>query len=190
MELDHLTLLKERTAVLANGDRVPLIDAALAYRSLQTVFAMEGVAGGAERNTLYHLRAICLGRTIGAESQRILIENQLLRPDGSTDPVVKAIVLSAVTGVEQELHLRSPFTDRLDRALSEYVTSRDFIRCFAEGPGVDTLLNDDPIEAGLSGISKWPREMGNPKAFAQRVSRTVPSPDSRSQSEKPSGPTI
>jgi hypothetical protein len=68
-----------------------------------------------------------------------------LSADGELDPVVRAVVLAAVRGAGRVLHLSSPFTDENDRAVAEFISARDHIRCSLPDDEAQRLLAEDPL---------------------------------------------
>jgi hypothetical protein len=150
--------------VLANGGRVPLEVASANFALLNAYLAEPD----SEWDVVYYLREVCLGRPIDPEQTRALVHEKLLAPDGSVDPAMRAVVLSAVRGEGRVLHLASPFTDPTDRALSEFLTARDHIQSYLSDSEVKTVL-DDPVQRAL----KTP-----PKRWTDREGkRTDPPPD-------------
>lgn len=89
---------------------------------------------------IYFLREVCLGRIIQPEQAQVLIQEQLLTDDGRVDPSMQAVVLSAVRGEGKKLHIISPFTDPLDRAIAEFVNARNYIRSYTDEPETKAIL--------------------------------------------------
>ncbi len=56
------------------------------------------------------------------------------------------------------MHIVSPFTDPLDRAVAEYVTARDYIRTHLSDVEAKTVLDHDPVEQAFGMLrrsKKW-----------------------------------
>jgi hypothetical protein len=132
----------ERTIVLANSARLPLGAVAIAYGLLSSHLADPD----SDWDVVYHLRQVCLGHPIEPEQTRALIREKVLMPDGSLDPVLEAVVLSSVRGEGRNLHLDSPFTDSLDRAMAEFINAREYIRSRMEVPEAEGFIADDPTK--------------------------------------------
>jgi hypothetical protein len=118
-----LNALNNRVAILANGDRLPLGIAVLHQMQLVGQMALQDL----EWDVVYHLREVCLGRSIDREPERFLIREGFLLEDGTVEPGLRSVVLSSVRGEERQLHLDSPFTDHVDRALAEFFGSREIL---------------------------------------------------------------
>src|ERR1700733_9061520 len=88
-----------------------------------------------KRVVLYELRQLCLGRKVSPAAQRNLKDAGFLSEDGTMEPVLKGVVLSALQGEGYGLYVISPFTSSLDRTLAEYIQSRE--RILAEVPEND-----------------------------------------------------
>ena len=98
-----------------------------------------------EWDGVYYLREVCLGRPIEPEQTRTLVREQLLRDDGSVDPAMQAVVLSAVRGEGRVLHIESPFTAPLDRSVAEYLIARDYVRSHFDDANARAIFNYDPV---------------------------------------------
>lgn len=156
-----------RSIVLANGSRVPLARAATNLALLTDYLSDPD----SDWDIVYYLREVCLGRRIEPEQTKALIKEQLLLPDGSVDPAMEAVVLSAVRGEGRVLHIGSPFTDSLDRAMAEFVNARNFVRSQLDEPDAEAFLRDDPARHALDLLKP-------PKKWTERQSeRTDPPSD-------------
>jgi len=143
--------LTDRKVILANGDSVPLRAASLNYGRLQA--AIE-IADG-EWEPLHLLRRVCLGEDLDREQRVDLVRQRLLTEDGSVDPCMKSVVLSSVRGQDHQLFLDCPFTSAFDRALSEYLNSRDYVRAHApDKQSAEAFLAHDPLERALEAFRK------------------------------------
>lgn len=149
MSGSHLT----RPVVLANGTRVPLQVAASNLKLLAEHLAVLD----SEWDVVYHLREVCLGRPLEPEQTRALVRERVLAPDGTVDPAMRAVVLSAVRGEGRVLHLESPFTDATDRALAEFLMSRDHILCYLDEADAKAVFDDPVMRALQSGPPKDPK---------------------------------
>ena len=112
------------SSILALALAVPLSVAARNYGLLSSYLEDPD----SEWDLAFYLREVCLGRPIDPEQTRALIAEKLLNPDGSPDPGMEAVVLSAVRGEGRALHLATPFTDPLERAMAEFIMAREYIR--------------------------------------------------------------
>ena len=131
-----------RIAILANGDRVPLERAAF-FLSLLDAY-LHGHE--AEWDPVVLLRELSLGRDILPEQARSLEGEGLLEPDGTLDPVLRSVVLSAVRGEGVALRLDPPFTDPLDRTLAELLAAQEYIRSHLPPAEADVVLQGpDPL---------------------------------------------
>jgi hypothetical protein len=156
-----------RPIVLANGARVPL-DVAATNLALITSYLADP---DSEWDIVNYLREVCLGRPIEPEQTLALVREQLLSPDGSVDSAMQAVVLSSVRGEGRLLHLVSPFTDPLDRAVAEFLMARDYIRSYLSPGEAKSVLEDDSVEKGL-GLLRRARKWTDREA-----DRTSPPPD-------------
>jgi hypothetical protein len=116
--MDHPFLKK--TAVLANGDRVSLLDAGFAYGKLRSCLHDPGL----EWEVIHYLRELCFGREIEPEQRRALKQEGFLSEADEVDEVTRSVVLSAVRGEGRQLHLVSPFTETYDRVVTEYLNTQ------------------------------------------------------------------
>jgi len=132
----------ERLVVLANGASVSL-GAVVANLGLLRSYLE---SPDSEWDVVYHLREVCLGRTIDAETARTLIHEGLLQPDGNVETDLRAVVLSAVRGEGRLLHVTSPFTDPLDRAMVEYLNADDYLESHLERSAKEAFLADNPLK--------------------------------------------
>jgi hypothetical protein len=145
----------DRVATLANGDRVPLWQAAHQYAIVKGYLE----SPDSEWNLVYYLRQLCLGREVEPEQRAALAREALIGEDGRVDPVLNAVMLSAVRGEERLLHLDSPFVDVQDRLITEFLVARDELprevlaAIAAEDPGraITEAVNDTPVppDAGM-----------------------------------------
>ncbi|QJW98485.1 hypothetical protein [Frigoriglobus tundricola] len=171
----------ERTAILANGAVVPLVEAEDRFGRLQNLLRRRDCM---EWDGLYFLREVCLGRPIDPEPSATLVHERLLEPDGTPDPVMCAVVLASVRGCGRELHLDSPFTDSLDRALAEFVHARNMIRSDMETAPAEAFIQHDPVEDGLKRLRNAPPppedRLKDPKSYVEDLVRRAnkPKPDS------------
>lgn len=134
MEWDNYEILRNRETLLANGGRLQLFDAFTHYSCLQNLRVVDDL----EWDAVYLLREVALGRPIENGPRDALIQKKLLDSDGEIDPEFRDIILSSVQGEDRLLHLISPFTNSLDRALVESAISRQLILA-ALGHGPDEL---------------------------------------------------
>jgi hypothetical protein len=138
--MSHARLFQPAT--LANGERVPLAAAASKLARVTEYLAVPD----SEWDVVFYLREVCLGREIEPEQERALVRERLLEPDGRLDPVMRAVVLSAVRGVGRTLHIDSPFTDQVDRDIAEYLLARDGIRSALGTDEARAVLAYDPVQ--------------------------------------------
>ncbi|MGL6075466.1 MAG: hypothetical protein ACRC8S_15025 [Fimbriiglobus sp.] len=136
---------------LANGDRVRLWDAATQLGILETYLHD---SDDEEWNLVPLLRQVCLGHKIDPDQTRALIRQELLLPNGTVEPVLKSVVLSAVRGEGQLLHLESPFTNPLDKAMAEYINSREFIRNSLSETEAKEFFAYDPVQEAYEKLKK------------------------------------
>jgi hypothetical protein len=148
----------ERLVVLANGARVPFEQACLRVGTVTAYLEDPSL----EWDMVHLLRQVCLGNTIDPEQTRALVREKLLQPDGTVEPILEAIVLSAVRGEGRLLRLESPFTDPLDRATAEFFLAREYVRNHMEAPDATAFLTHDPLQKsfeeyrkGTDPGSKW-----------------------------------
>lgn len=136
----HMPIARtERISLLANGASVPLATAAPYFALLRSHLDNPD----AEWDVVFHLRETCLGRKLEPEQIRTLAAEGLLGRDGRPDPVLRAVVLSAVRGEGRALHLVSPFTDPVDRAIVEYLAAKDYLSTALEPAEARELFADD-----------------------------------------------
>lgn len=131
-----------RLITLANSSRVPFEAACLHLNTLVSYLEDPSL----EWDVLPLLRRVCLGETLDPEQTRALGHEQLLQPDGSVEPVLKAVVLAAVRGEGQLLHIDSPFTDPLDRAMADYFCAREYVRTRMEPAAAAAFFARDPLQ--------------------------------------------
>jgi len=149
----------QRPITLANGANVPLFQAASNLGLLQEYLTDPD----SDWNLLYYLREVSLGRSIEPEQQRALIKALLLEPDGSLDPSMEAVVLSAVRGEGQLLHIDSPFTNSLDRAMAEFVNARAYVRSYLDEAEAKAFFYDDLAQQGLNMLRRSKKWTGRPR---------------------------
>ena len=113
--------IKDRVATLANGDCVSLQQAAHQYAVVKGYLE----SPDSEWNLIYYLRQLCLGREVELDQRAALTRESLIGNDGAIDPVLNAVILSAVRGEGRLLHLDSPFVDTQDRLIAEFLVARD-----------------------------------------------------------------
>jgi hypothetical protein len=180
MDLDFL---KMREVVLANGDRVSLQDAALRHMRLRAQLALEEE----EWDVVYHLREICLGREIDPEPERFLIREGWLCEDGTADPALRSVVLSCVRGEGRLLHLDSPYTEPLDRALAEFFISREQLLAQLDPADAQILFEKPQHEKGFDALREASREgpqtpadipPPDAKSFVEELNKRLNRPDS------------
>jgi hypothetical protein len=146
----NIELLRSREAILANGDRVNLLDAAVHHGQLSAQIALED----SEWDVVYHLRQVCLGHEIDREPKALLIQEGWLNKDGTPKPALRSVVLSSVRGEQRALHIDLPYTDPLDRALAEFFNNREFLLSELESADVSTLFEKPALELTLSALSE------------------------------------
>jgi len=116
-----------------------------------------------EWDMVYFLRQVCMGREIEPEPKRALIRERLLQSDGTPAPDMKAVVLSSVRGEDRAIHISSPFTDPVDRAMADFIISREYIRANLPKAVAESFLADDKV--------KWANDiLRRPKNWAGRES--------------------
>lgn len=147
MSDSHLT----RPVVLANGDRLLLRVAAANYARLASHLAEPD----SEWDMVFYLREVCLGRPIDPEQTRALVHERLLAPDGTVEPAMRAVVLSAVRGEGRVLHLASPFTDATDRALAEFLTARNYVHSYLSDAEAQAVFDDPVFRALQNPPKRW-----------------------------------
>jgi len=126
---------------------MPLSVAASYYAVLESYLADPD----SEWDVAYFLRELCLGREIEPEQMRALnVEGSLLFDDtGELFPEMRAVVLSSLRGEGRQLHVASPFTDPLDRAIAQYMIARDYIRTRLDDHEAKSTLEYDPVDQEL-----------------------------------------
>ena len=138
-----------------------------------------------EWDGVYHLREVCLGRPIEPEQERALVAGGLLAPDGRPDPVLGAVVRAAVRGEGRVLHLDSPFTDPVDRAVADFLAARDYLAVELAPDAFAALAAPDPLPDLLrAALRDRPPAPGlaDPEGFVRRLfdaprPDTPPAPD-------------
>lgn len=133
-----------RLVTLANGSTVPLGRAAAQLGILRSYLDLQDT----EWDAVYYLREVCLGRSIEPEQAQTLARARLLHPDGTVDPVLRAVVLSAVRGQGRVLHLDSPFTDPLDQALANYAHACNTIESYLDPEQARSFFANSPLQLG------------------------------------------
>jgi hypothetical protein len=178
MNLDYL---KKREVVLANGDIVSLGDAVLHHMHLHAQLGLEEQ----EWDVVYHLREVCLGRQIDPEPERFLVREGWLRKDRTVDPMLKSVVLSSVRGEGRLLHLDSPYTDSLDRALAQFFMAREQLLAQLDPADKKVVFDKPELEKGFDALhSLFGTEPGTPKptkaeteSFVRRLNERLDRPD-------------
>ncbi|MBY0456217.1 MAG: hypothetical protein K2V38_02650 [Gemmataceae bacterium] len=171
MSTDSLAdLLRDRTAVLANGDRVPLLEAALSQMRLAAQLPLEE----SEWDVVYHLREVCLGRPIDREPERTLIREGWLGEDGGVDPVLRSVVLAGIRGEGRQLRLDSPYTDPVDRALADFFLSREFLASQLDHADLPALFDKPPLDRAFDHLRNLAQEGNGPsdeeaRSFVDRL---------------------
>jgi hypothetical protein len=155
---------KDRTVTLSNGAGVSLLESARCFAVLQGFLD----SPDSEWNLIYYLRQQCLGKTIDDEQRAALIREGLLEADGSASSAIEATVLSSVHGDGRILHLVSPFTEREDRMISEYIIARDELPEHV----LDQISASDPKLGIRDAIDKTPVPPEITKQFKQMVRDT------------------
>lgn len=103
------------------------------------------------RHLIYHLRQMCLGHNVDEHVKKELQESGLLEKNGMLHPVMKAVVLASVRGEDHALYVVSPFTNRWDRTLADYLQIRDDIRANLSKQEADEILFEkDPVPDALT----------------------------------------
>lgn len=154
---------------------MPLVPAARALALLQDHLDLPD----AEWDVLYFLRELCLGRSIEHDQLQTLKSVNLITTDGEIDSTLKSIVLAAVRGSGRVLHIDSPFVERIDQRIAEFVSARDYLqvelsheefRQLIDGESmldrVRQTLEDMPLPHGLEdseGFARRIRERTNKK---------------------------
>lgn len=131
--------MTDRVTTLSNGETVPLLTAARWFALLGSHQELPDL----EWDAVYHLREVCLGRPLEPEQTRTLVHEGLLTPDGRVDPVLRAVVLAGVRGEGRVLHLDSPFTNPLDRAVADFVRAHDYLAAHLPPVEAEELFRDD-----------------------------------------------
>jgi hypothetical protein len=117
--------LDNHSALLASGARVSLVSASVVLLLLDRM--LNGTM--ATRNLVIRLREACLTENVIPEAiLSKLTEEGFATSNGEINPLVKEIVRTAVRGEGSDLHLVTPFVSPWDRALSDFVISREKIR--------------------------------------------------------------
>lgn len=176
----------DRLSVLANGDLVPLPDAASSYGLLHSYLRTDWLAW----DPLPLLREACLGHTLDPEQRQELVRARVLTADGSVAPAMRSVVLSAVRGDGPHLRLDSPFTDPVDRVLAEYHIAREAVRSLLDPAQATAFLRYDPAERALeefraaaAGDESVPP--AEPESYARRVIRLA---EERKKNPPPASP--
>jgi hypothetical protein len=136
--------LHRKEVRLSNGQTVSLAAASNYLDLLETFIGSDDQ----DRHALYRLRQVCLGDVMNEDDQQILKDNLLRKQDGTIDPELRAVVLSAVRGEGQALHLDSPFTNSWDRTVSNLYRSRAQIRLELGFDNAAILLNEPGFGGG------------------------------------------
>src|SRR5438874_1755212 len=112
---------QNREVLLASGARAPLLEVVSALMLIDSFLA----GSPQERGLVAALRKGCLtDRPLPEPIARPLIEAGAVRDDRTVDPVVRQVVLTSVRGEGDGLTVVSPYTDPLDRAVSDLLISR------------------------------------------------------------------
>lgn len=109
----------DRPIVLCNGATVPLWEAAHTTAVLRRYLE----AAAPEPELVFYLREACLGREVRPDRRAELCRECLIEPDGSIDGVMRAVVLSAIRGEGRAIRFDSPYTDREDRLIADYLVA-------------------------------------------------------------------
>jgi hypothetical protein len=104
----------QRVATLANGEQVPLEEAAHYYGLIRGL--LQEPYG--EWDVVYYLRQACLGEDLEEEHLRVLRSHQMLTSLDDVEPVLRAVVLASVRGEGRTLYLDSPFVTPHDRLVA------------------------------------------------------------------------
>jgi hypothetical protein len=206
MNWTNIDLLRHRSTVLTNGGTLPLSEAIEWFDRL----ALAQDADDLEWDPLYHLRAAAIGQPLDPAATRTFAQARLLNPDGTLDPGFRDVILSAVRGQDRALHLESPFTDQLDRALAEFARAREVITAAADLGQLDpdlvkAFLAPSRFDRALEGLTRLhedaSRAAGEPpdpsipppsydaKTFAERVLRKAFPHDDPDKQSPPSPPS-
>jgi hypothetical protein len=140
--------ISNRVAVLTTGARVLLQSVAVILMSLETLNA----GTPEERVALLALRKACLAdkSTIPTSASTLLRGAGLIEGDQLIPPAVRQVVLAAVQGEGDGIHIASPYTDLLDRAISDLTTSLAKVEAVLPLEQLATLLQDMP-----GGVESW-----------------------------------
>lgn len=205
MSWTNIDLLHHRTAVLSNGSAVTLAEAVKWFDRLQSAKDADDL----EWEPLYHLRQLALGKTIAPEAVQTFIRAGLLGSDGTLDNRFREIILSSIRGEDRDLHLESPFTEKLDRSLAEFVHAREVILAATDLGQLDpdmvkSFLSPSRFDKALEEFSKLHEESSqtgerplgtnlpvptpDPKTFAERVMRKAQSVGEPNKSPSPPPP--
>ena len=143
--------LRDKIVLLGTGARSPLFEVASALSLLDVMLA----GRPEERECVFALRTTCLtGATLPERIAGPLIEDGVLRSDGTVDPVVREVVLAALRGEGEGLFVVSPFTDPLDRAVSDLIISQMKVEALLPPEQLAELFPTPPSEPGT-----WGRRM-------------------------------
>lgn len=137
----------DKTAVISSGARLPLRGVSSSLALLGSLLGDEGA-----RPLVADLRRVCLGETIPPDRAAALCEGGLASAESGVRPILRAVVLASVRGTGSDLHLASPFTDRLDLALSDFLIARaHLVAELAHGKAVEAL-GEDAVGAELAEV--------------------------------------
>jgi hypothetical protein len=177
----------DRLALLANGDTVPLPEAASHYALLRSYGQTDWLAW----DPLPLLREVCLGKDIDPEQRREMAANGILPADGSVPDALRSVVLSAVRGHGKYLTVDCPFTDERDRILAEYELAREAVRSHLDPPVAAAFLRYDPTQTAtdqfVQGLQREDggTKTGDPMSYAERIIRMA---EERKKNPPPSPP--
>lgn len=132
-------VVHSRFTTLANGDAVPLWNARHWFEKLESYQKVQD----AEWDVVYHLRELCLGRTLEEEQIRSLAHEGFLSAEGAVDPVLRSVVLSSVRGEGRLLRLDPPYTDEVDRRIADYLSAQNILPSHLSNEEMEELRGAD-----------------------------------------------
>lgn len=135
---DSPLLSLNRPTVLASGARCPFLAVSGALGLLESLLAEADT-----RPLVGDLRRLCLGEDVPAERLEPLRREGLIGTDGAVKAPLKEVVLAALRGEGEGLHVVSPFTTAWDRTLHQFLDARDGIRSTLPPAEADRLIRED-----------------------------------------------
>jgi len=156
--------ISNQIVVLCTGARVPLLSVAAILMSLETL----NTGTPSERAALVALRKTSLkDQSITPDaSSDLLVEAGLIDADYSIPEAVRQVVLASIRGEADGIYLGSPYTDLLDRAISDLIISLAKVGAVLPPEQLATILRTSKVE-GESWVQKAKRGNGDGCAVPQ-----------------------